>query len=191
MNTGRLFFKFFATSRELRTTVSRTIAMSTTPLQLTGYRYADWGSNADRKSITGYFFKLYGEIVCWMTRKQQTVTFPSTEAEYLATSETARQAIPLRQLLSQLGFPHEGPLTIYTDNRGAILLADRPTGHHSRTKHFDNRHHFIRKQVKKGVIQLEHCPTTSMIADMLTKALPHPQLEKLRSLAGISPITDA
>ena len=76
----------------------------------------------------------------------------------------------------------QGPLTIFTDNQGAILFAKGPTRHHLQTKHFDIHHHFIQKQVKKGAIQLEHCPTTSMIADMLTKALPHPQFKSCNPL---------
>ena len=73
------------------------------------------------------------------------------------------------------------------DNQGAIALAKNPITH-SRTKHIDIRYHYIRETVQRGAIDLQYCPTQEMCADLLTKALPKMQFEKLRQMLGIQSI---
>ena len=58
------------------------------------------------------------------------------------------------------------------DNQGSIALAHNPV-FHSRTKHIDIQHHYIRDEVGAGRIELSYVPTDQMIADGLTKALTH------------------
>ncbi|CAB3992127.1 Hypothetical predicted protein, partial [Paramuricea clavata] len=55
-------------------------------LSMHGYCDADWGSSEDRKSITGYVFKLSkdGPAISWKSRKQPTVALSTCEAEYMA-----------------------------------------------------------------------------------------------------------
>ena len=74
------------------------------------------------------------------------------------------------------------------DSQGAIALAKNPT-HHSRTKHIDVQHHFIREQVEVEVIELKYVPTQAMVADVLTKALGRTPLFAflIYSLVNISP----
>ena len=63
-------------------------------------------------------------------------------------------------------------MLIYEDNQSCIALAKNPI-HHARTKYIDIQHHFIHDKVETKEIELAYCPTDEMVADTLTKALPH------------------
>ena len=118
--------------------------------------------------------------------KQKCVALSTAEAEYMALSGAAQEAVWMRQLLSDLGREVVGATTIQEDNQSAICMAKSPQ-FHGRAKHIDIKFHFVREQVNEGKIKLEYCQTGDMIADMLTKGLSHAQLSKLRSLAGVKP----
>jgi len=177
------------TLRYLKATISLGLVfgaqLCNTPFQLEGWCDADFGGDIkDRKSTSGYIFKLGGSCISWSSKKQPTVALSSTEAEYLATTQAAKEAIWLHRLLSQLGHKQALPIIINEDNQSCIALSRNPV-FHSRTKHLDVQAHFIRDQTTKGTVALEHCPTKLMIADFLTKPISKKQLEKLNKLAGI------
>jgi hypothetical protein len=88
----------------------------------------------------------------------------------MAASQSAKEAIWLRQLMADVGCVQGEATIIMCDNQGCIALAKNPK-HHSRTKHIDVQHHFIREKIEDGVIELRYCPTEHMVADVLTKAL--------------------
>ena len=88
----------------------------------------------------------------------------------MAASAGAQEAIWLNRLLGELGFKTPRPITIYEDNKAAILFSDHP-GDHRRSKHIDIRKYFIREVVINGEIKLEYIPTLDQLADGLTKAL--------------------
>lgn len=119
------------------------------------------------RSTSGYIFKLCGSAITWSSRRQGFVTTSTTEAEYVATTEAAKEAIWLSTLLVDLGHK-PGATTLYCDNQGAIALANisRSTG---RTKHFTVRHHFIRECLAAGTIEIKYVSTHSQLADALTK----------------------
>ena len=76
-------------------------------------------------------------------------------------------------------------MTLFCDNLSAINISKNPIKH-SRTKHIDIRHHFIRELVEDKVITLEHVSTENQLADIFTKALDASQFENLRRRLGIS-----
>lgn len=141
-----------------------------------GYCDADWAGDAtDRRSVTGYAFLLQGGAITWNTKKQPTVALSTTEAEYMAMSSATQEALWLMNLHNSI-FGTQNTLhsiIIYSDNKSAILLSEKTTQFHPRTKHIDIRHHFIREKVNEGRIQLKHTPTQNMFADYLTKPVPH------------------
>ena len=101
------------------------------------------------------------------------------ESEYIALGEAAREAIYLRMLLADLGHTQTEPTVIYEDNVAAEKLCKNNV-HHSRTKHIDIKHHFIREAVQNQHIEVKHLASTEMLADLLTKALPFNTFSKLR-----------
>jgi hypothetical protein len=100
----------------------------------------------------------------------------------MAASATAQEAIWLNRLLEEMGFKSKKPITLYEDNKAAILFSDHP-GDHRRSKHNDTRKYFLRDAVTNGEIKLEYINTTEQLSDGLTKALtPDHHLQSLKSI---------
>ena len=78
-------------------------------------------------------------------------------------------------------------LKVYCDNKGAILIAHNPVLH-DRTKHVEVDKHFIKEKLDSGVICMSYIPTTSQVANVLTKGLPKAQFENLVSKLAMSDI---
>ena len=156
-------------------------------MNLHGYADADWtGDATTRKSTSGYMFSLSGATVPWKSKRQTVIALSSTEAEYIALCLAAQEAIWLKSLLlKSLGLKQSKAIKLYGDNQGAITLTRNPKTHY-RTKHIDIKYHYIREAVEKEDIELVYCPTDRMVADILTKGLPRPKFDELRSLMGIT-----
>lgn len=138
---------------------------------LTGYADADWGSDiVDRKSISGHVFMVFGNTISWSTRKQTAVALSSMEAEYVALSSAAREAIWLRGLVTELGEDVSKPTIIYEDNQRCIITASSGKESH-KLKHVDIRYHYLRDLIERGDIKLNYIGTKEQLADIMTKAL--------------------
>ena len=110
------------------------------------------------------------------------------EAEYMAISEAAKQAIWIHHFLYSIGkeVVYKMALTtIYKDNQGVIKLADNPVNH-LKTKHIAVRYHAIREHIANGEIRLEYLSTDRMVADGLTKATNHVTQERLVDGLGLA-----
>ena len=103
-------------------------------------------------------------------KKQPTIALFTTYAEYMVTRHCTKEAVWLKQLLAEVGYMQERLISITSDNQGYIALAKNPT-QHSRTKHINVQHHFVRKKLENQVICLKYCSMEYMIVDMLTKVL--------------------
>ncbi|GJU99364.1 reverse transcriptase domain-containing protein [Tanacetum coccineum] len=99
------------------------------------------------------------------------------EAEYIAMSGCCAQIIWMRSQLSDYGLAFNN-IPLYCDNRSAIALCCNNV-QHSQSKHIDIRHHFIREQVEKGVVELYFVTTDYQLADIFTEALPRERFEFL------------
>ncbi|CAK9826054.1 Retrovirus-related Pol polyprotein from transposon TNT 1-94 [Anthophora retusa] len=172
--------------RYLKHTMDLSIEYGRTDEPLKGYVDADWANcPIDRRSYTGYAYVLASGAISWNSRKQQTVALSSTEAEYMALAEAAKEAVFLHAFLVELGFRQLADVNIYNDNIGASRMADNPV-FHNRTKHIDVRHHFVRDLIKNGHITLGHVSTGDMPADVLTKALPRAKHVACRERLGMA-----
>ncbi|GKA48891.1 retrovirus-related pol polyprotein from transposon TNT 1-94 [Tanacetum coccineum] len=75
-------------------------------------------------------------------------------------------------------------IPLYCDNRSAIALCCNNV-QHSQSKHIDIRHHFIREQVEKGVVELYFVTTDYQLTDIFTKAIPRERFEFLLPRLGM------
>ena len=149
------------------------------------YSDADWcGDKVDRRSTTGYYFRFMEASVAWCSRKQPVVALSSCEAEYIAGSYAACQALWIDSVLKELKIDVEKPIVLQIDNQLAINLAKNPVLH-GRSKHIEARFHFLREQVNQGSLEVKHCATGSQIADVLTKSLKTDRFLALRSALGV------
>lgn len=103
--------------RYLKGTKSYVLKFSENNQKLERFADADWGSNGrDRKSYTGFLFKLSGAAVAWESKKQKTVALSTTEAEYMALSEASKEAIYFKNSLYELLDYDDCCIVIFNDN---------------------------------------------------------------------------
>ncbi|CAM8968649.1 unnamed protein product [Rhodiola kirilowii] len=156
---------------------------------LVGFYDADWAGNAeDRKSTSGGCFFLGNNLVSWFSKKQNSISLSMAEAEYIAAGSCCTQLPWMKQMLSEYGVEQK-EMKLYCDNMSAICISKNPV-QHSRTKHIDIRHHFIRELVEQKVITLQHVITDKQLADIFTKPLDAAQFETLRSSLGLCVVKD-
>jgi hypothetical protein len=137
--------------------------------------YTDSDYAGDRhtyRSTSGYVSFIAGGPASWQSKRQSVVAQSSTEAEYIAMSELAKEGVWIRYLLEGLNYkgPDLDPITLLGDNQGSLALAENPTFHRG-SKHIAVRYHLIRQEVEEGRLQLAYIPTDLMPADGLTKVL--------------------
>ena len=101
------------------------------------------------------------------------------EAELMAASEAAKEAIYLRSFLSELGQHDDSPTRLAVDNQAAQDLAYNPE-HHQRTKHIERRHFFVRERVESLEISVPFVRSEQNMADFFTKPLPSSTFFRLR-----------
>lgn len=155
---------------------------------LVGYSDSDLaGDIDDRKSTTGLMFFLGDSPITWVSQKQRIVALSSCEAEYIAATGGACQAIWLRKLLESLSGAEQKTPMLKVDNKSAIALAKNPV-HHERSKHIDTRYHFIRECVEDRKVKLEHIKTEAQIADILTKPVGKQRFIELKEKMGVTAI---
>jgi hypothetical protein len=170
--------------RYLAGTASMGITFSGGDITVQGYCDADYAGDVDtRRSTTAYAFMLNGGAISWSSRRQQTVAASTTEAEYMAASAAVKEALWLRKLLSDLQLLTR-PVNINADNQSAIKLLKNPINS-GRSKHIDVLHHFARERVSLREVEFDYISTDSMVADVLTKAVPESKHRLCRSGMGV------
>jgi hypothetical protein len=163
-------FRYLKGTREYALTYGGLSAEEFTE-DLNVYCDADWASDADRKSISGYVFVLAGGAVAWSAKKQSTVALSTAEAEYTAATHCAKQVLWYRSLFEELELYVPKTSTIFTDNQAAVSIAHHPE-FYSRTKHIDISLHFLRDLVQNGTLDMVYIKTEDNLADLFTKGLP-------------------
>ncbi|GJS17745.1 putative ribonuclease H-like domain-containing protein [Tanacetum coccineum] len=139
------------------------------PFDLVAYSDSDYGgASQDRKSTTGGCQFLGRRLISWQCKKQTIVATSTTEAEYVAAASGCGQVLWIQNQLLDYGYNFMNT-KIYIDNNSAICIVKNPV-FHSRTKHIEIRHHFIRDCFEKKLIYVDHIHTDDNVADLLTKA---------------------
>ena len=111
---------------------------------------------------------LVGVPIFRKSRLQKTVSLSSSEAEYYALSEAAKDLKFIVQILQSLQIKVKMPIIVQVDNVGAIFMAENVSAT-GRTKHIDARYHFIREFIDDGWIKIVFVKTADNRADMFTK----------------------
>ncbi|GMF17028.1 unnamed protein product [Phytophthora fragariaefolia] len=148
---------------------------------------ADFANRVDdRKSVAGYVTQFCGSIISWSSQTEKTVALHTTEAGYMALSLLVQEVVRLRQMLKELQVLQQQPSQVFVDNESAKKLASNPV-FHSRTKHIDVRHHFVRERIDLKEIDVLRVPGVNNVADAFTKPLARPTFEKHRAAMGLLP----
>jgi hypothetical protein len=148
---------------------------------------ADYANRSDARSISGYVATLGGGSIAWSAKKQRTVSLSTTEAEYIALTEGAKELVWLRMALQELGFNQNQPTSIQCDNLAAITLSHDAT-FHARTKHINVAYHFIREKVASHEASLTYVRSKENPADLMTKGLEGGQHRYLREKLGFAEV---
>nr|CAN62460.1 hypothetical protein VITISV_035911 [Vitis vinifera] len=152
--------------------------------ELIGFSDAHFAScRVERKSTSDTCHFLGHSLVSWHSKKQNSVVLSTAEAEYIAAGLCCAQILWMKQTLSDfnLSFEH---VPIKCDNTSAINISKNPV-QHSRTKHIEIRHHFLRDHAQKGDITLEFESTKDQLADIFTKPLSEEQFSDIRRQLGV------
>ncbi|GJV31584.1 hypothetical protein Tco_1391984 [Tanacetum coccineum] len=123
------------------------------------------------------------DIYIMALKKQTALAISTTEAEYVSAGKACQQAIWMKQALVDYGIRLDD-IPIMCDKKGAIDLSKNPV-QHSRTKHIEIRHHFLRDNVQKGNISIEKVSSEDNIADIITKPLKREPFNYLRLGLGM------
>ena len=138
------------------------------PFHLEAFSDSDYaGDNYDRRSTSGGCQYLGRRLVSWQCKKQTIAATSSTEAEYVAAASCCGQVLWMQNQLLDYGFNFKNtPINI--DNESTICIVKNPV-YHSKTKHIQIRHHFIRDCYEHRLINVVKVHTDDNVADLLTK----------------------
>jgi hypothetical protein len=147
---------------------------------LIGYSDSNYaGCKVVKNSTSGTCQFLGRSLMSWSSKKQTSIALSTAEAEYVAAGQCCAQLLWMRQTLRDFGY-NMSKVPLLCDNESAICMADNPV-EHSRTKHIDIRHHFLRDHQQKGDIEVFHISTKNQLADIFTKPLDEKTFCRLRS----------
>jgi hypothetical protein len=153
---------------------------------LKAFSDANWAEDRlDRKSNTGLICFLFGGAIAWSSRKQDVVSISTTEAEFYALAETAKEVQWIVQLLRDFNVNMSESIEIESDNQSCIKFVENEK-FSNRTKHIDVRYHYVKDLINAKFIKLKYCPTEYNIADMLTKPLAGTKIKMLRELGRLT-----
>eukprot|EP00253_Pinus_taeda_P030872 PITA_30872 len=163
------------------------LILTASPL-LVGFTDSDWVGDLDgRKSNVSYVFTLGLGPITWACKKQGAISLSLAEEEYRGVVEASKEALWLRQILSEFGFQQRHSTTLWCDNQSAIQLCKDPI-QHQHSKHIELYMHFIRKLIHDHVLEVQYCSTDDQVADNFTKALTEAKFTKLRFMVGVQEV---
>jgi hypothetical protein len=146
----------------------------------------------DRKSSQAYAMKLFGGMIGWRANKQDTVTTSTTEAELLALSQTAKEALYVSRLIGELRVElDDSRIRIECDNVMTIRLVTAEIATlKTKLRHVDIHNHWLRQECQRGSIDVTYTESAKMMADGLTKALPREAFERFREQMALEDVTE-
>ena len=147
--------------------------------RLAGFADASWET---AQSTSGWVVLWQGAALHWGSRKQQCIALSTCEAEIIALSESAKDMVYFRKLVTGVDAAEPGPSSLSTDSQSARDVSYNPQ-HHDRMKHVQRRHFFVRDMVESFELEVPFVRTADNIADMFTKPMKNSnEFYKLRRL---------
>ncbi|XP_019435126.1 PREDICTED: uncharacterized protein LOC109341640 [Lupinus angustifolius] len=144
---------------------------TTSIIQIKDFSDSDWATCPDtRKSISGYSMFLGDSLVSWKSKKQNTDSRSSSEAEYRALAIASCEIQWLTYLLTDFQVLYKQHALLYCDNNSARHIAANAV-FHERTKHVEIDCHVIRERLHNKLLHLLPISSSAQIADVLTKPL--------------------
>ena len=136
-------------------------------------------------------FTLNGGVICWRSVKQTCVADSTTEVEYAAASEAAKEAVWLKKFLLDLQVipSADRPITLYCDNSDVVAQSKEPRCH-KKQKHVERKHHLIRDIIERGDTVVTKIASQENLTNPFTKTLPVPVFEKHVDYMGVKSLPD-
>ena len=128
-------------------------------------------------------------LVCHKCATQPCATTSSTDAEVVGLSDCAKRVQKLRNYLRDRAVKLDGPSIIQEDNKGAVDYSRNPSVTRN-MRHITQRSHYARELQQMGEIDIQHCSTQNMLADIFTKALPYEKFQYCRTALGLLPLAE-
>nr|GEY40016.1 putative ribonuclease H-like domain-containing protein [Tanacetum cinerariifolium] len=148
---------------------------------LEAYTDSDYvGASLDRKSTTGSCQFFGSRLISWQCKKQIVVANSTIEAEYVAVANCCGQVLWIQNQMLDYGYNFMNT-KIFIDNESTICIVKNPV-FHSKTKHIEIRHHFIRDSNEKKLIQVIKIHTDHN-CNLLSSGISFLQQKELSSLA--------
>ena len=123
-------------------------------------------------------------VVNWCSHRQPVVAQSSTESEWYAAADAAKEAVHFRHMFNDLSIPIHGAISLRCDNQSTIKQSVNAVDQKN-SRHIGQRAHFLRQQCNSGQLSLLFVPTKEQRADLFTKCLPTPAHEDLRRKIGV------
>ena len=165
----RRVIKFVLDTKTMGLKMNPQIVNDASEWDIVVYTDSDWaGDKETRISVTGFIVFLLAVPILWKSKGQRSVSLSSTEAEYYALSEAAKEIKFVAQILLTMGIPVRLPIVVRVDNVGAIFMSESVSAS-SRTKHVDIRYNFVREFVADKFIKIIFVRTNDNVSDGFTK----------------------
>ena len=136
-------------------------------LPVKGFSDSDW---AVKHSTSGFVFMYNQAAISWGSKKQTSVALSSCEAELMAASVAAQEAVHLKGFMEELQLDSGKPIELAVDNTAARDTAYNPE-HHQKVKHIERRHFYVRECVEDHKITVPYVNTLDNLSDFFTKPL--------------------